>query len=892
MYYKIYVIANADLFKESFNAIAAFCNSSVFKGASLIGSLIGIVMTFYAYLRGSDLSVFLKYLVPYMLVSHVLLGYTVSVNIINTSDSTKVYSVDNVPFGIAYPAHLITAIGYFFTQGIETVFSLPEERQYHKTGMLFGSDLFQLSLSSTLEDPEVTREMNSYVRSCVIGDIMINHKYTFKDLNDSKDLWGLITKNPSPIRGVFVDGKFKTCKEEAISLTGKIDKYIEDEAPGKLSKYIASANEYTSKSISSMLSSSFNYFQSASKTASDILKQNISINAFRSGLKNYAAEVGSVAGMENINNTLSMMKLRLSWANSRHLGVKTLPMMQVVLLLLMICSFPIISVIAMIPGMSQGVLKNYIYSLIWIETWPILYAILNMSMNFYLQSKGPGTVTLSNINHLAQEHSDVAGMAGYLVLAIPFLSMGVVKGMASTFNSAAQYLGGMMHSIAQGTSTGVAMGNYSLGNVSTDNATANNLSANKHDTNFTDMSGMATTQLSNGSLMTQTASGANVYNTHGAMSQLATRVDFARGISNNLTQRADSSVTSAVSDMVNYSQSKGHNDSLGTGVSTSERADVNQSINHNISMAQTLAKKEGISVNDAYSKLHQASLTLGAKGALSVEAKYPGMSPSSGAASLGASASLGGSAHFQAGQNHAVNSSTGVDKNISQNDARTFAENESKIRSYSKNHTYSSQNTDAENLVIQASQNLNKATSLSESAQYVQSNSASINTNMAQEVVDRVSHDHPGEAASILSATSGEGLVKQKEWVQDAISNKSDEIASQGTESMRGIQRGHGPQSMVDMHKYAVSNYDKTRGSIIKEHEKLGLSQDKVSEMKSNVENRLDDASNHISKEKEKEIHDKRALGSEVDSKISKEKAYAEEGVMGHALDWFHRWKK
>src|SRR3990167_8601493 len=173
----------------------------------------------------------------------------------------------------------------------------------------------------------------------------------------------------------------------------------------------------------------------------------------------------------------------------------------------MMCLFPLISVLTLCPNMGLRIFSNYIYTLLWLESWPIMFTILNMAMNFYLSPDISGTVyhvTLSNINRLAQEHSDIAGIAGYLILAIPFLSIGIVKGMASTFNQASQYLGGMIHSIGQGAASSVGMGNYSLGNISTGNATANSLSANKYDTNFSTMEGLATQQLGNGSTITTT----------------------------------------------------------------------------------------------------------------------------------------------------------------------------------------------------------------------------------------------------------------------------------------------------------------------------------------------------------------------------------------------------
>ena len=74
MGYTIYVISNADLFREGLNAVAAFCCSDGFKAAIWMGSAIGIMMTAMAYVKQHDVMVYLKWLVSYFFVFHVLLG--------------------------------------------------------------------------------------------------------------------------------------------------------------------------------------------------------------------------------------------------------------------------------------------------------------------------------------------------------------------------------------------------------------------------------------------------------------------------------------------------------------------------------------------------------------------------------------------------------------------------------------------------------------------------------------------------------------------------------------------------------------------------------------------------------------------------------------------------
>ncbi len=875
MTYEVYVISNSDLFREGLNAVAAFCSSPGFKAATWIGSAIGIIMTAAAYVKQHDIMLYLKWLVTYFFVFNILLGVPSTVAVINTSDQTvPAQVVDNVPFGIAFPAHLITAFGYGFSSDLETVFALPNEEQYHKTGMLFGSNLFRLSLASQLDDPEIMNEMNSYVRSCVVGDILINHKYTFNDLLHSEDIWAKMTSNPSPIRGLFIDGKFQTCAQAAPLLTQKINQYSAKTAPAILARFIPTRNTYAPAAINNMLASSYQYFKSASKTGTDILRQNIAINAFRSGLKNYAAETGSVAGLENIANTMAMNNTRMAWATSQHIGIQTLPLMQVVLLLLLICIFPLIAVLTLVPGLGFSVFKNYLYSLLWLETWPIMYAILNMAMNFYLSAGNHGTVTLANINLLAQEHSDIAGIAGYLVLAIPFLSLGIVKGMAFTFNNAAQYLGGMIHSIAQGSGASVATGNYSLGNVSTDNATANNLSANKHDTNYTSLHGLNTQQLGNAATVTATPMGHDVYSTAQGMSQLATSAHAAQSAANSVSQQVDRSLTSALTHNVQYAESKAHNDALGNTWSSGVSSQVDHAMSTINTLTNSLAHKEGITTADAFQKLSQLSGSMNTS--ISAAPKVFGM---------GGGVSASSTVTGQEGSTHNGNYSVGADKNVSASDMHDFRDAINTVRSYSQTHSYSDHNTDAQNLAAQMGADINNAERLSSSAQFIRTHSDAINTNFSQAFANYVQSHHPEEASAILSATGNSPmLAKQQQLADQFIQTHAKQLASQYSSDSADVARGINSPGMEQRQKYVMQNYQNHSQNIMSKGSHLCVNATQAQSLQSSVKSHLEQNQRQIDLSREGQSEQQTKLQNSTNDQISKGKSYAQKGVSSHTV--------
>ena len=920
--YEIYVISNSDLFKEGLNAVAAFCKSDGFHAATYMGALIGIIVTATAYVKQHDIMLFVKWLVMYFLVFNVLLGVNQTVAIINTSDaSIPPQVIDNVPLGIALPAHLITAIGYEFSSDLEVAFNNPDSDalQYHKTGMMFGSNLFRLSLASNLDNPETMNEMNNYVRSCVVGDMLINHKYSFNDLLHSKDIWAVMTKSPSPIRGIFINGKFNTCVEAATDLTAKINNYASNKAPGILAKFIPSHKVYAASSVSNYLSQSYQGLAGLSDTASNILRQNIAINAFRSGILNYTAETGSVAGMQNFANTVAMQNTRMSWATSSHMGVETLPLMQVVLLLMMLCLFPLIVTLTLIPGMGFSVFKNYIFTLLWLESWPIMFTILNMAMNFYLSPGLDGTVhhiTLSNINRLAQEHSDIAGVAGYLILAIPFLSIGIVKGMAMTFNQAAQYLGGMMHSIGQSASSSVAMGNYSFGNVSTANATANTLSANKHDTNFTNMHGLDTEQLSNASTITSTPSGQMISNVSPALSNLATSINASAGISATLSKSADKfmasadanrvqrdqSISDAVNNAISYDNSTSNSDGLSTSYTHGENAQVDKALSTMNSIATNLASKEGGTVAHAFNKMTQESLNenVGFKAdraPIGKLLKY----------TLGVSGGVSANAAQQGQSNHDENYNKTYDKNISTSDLNDFRSAMHVIENYSKNHTVSdnanhslalaakvgSEFRNAQNYTNSMSADYSKGERLSNQASYMANNSQSVNSNFTQAFSDYVHKTDPVNATRILNDTSSVSAIKQRmtlaeNFMHDYAVSLSKEISAQTSRINPeknyhdALQKYH--QSGNELH----NSYLNDRASLERKGQASGIhfNESKFNEIKDSVEKNQKNVSSETDSGGKNILTNVKNHNNSQNKKMQSIKKYAEKGLAHHDIPW------
>ncbi|MDO3417618.1 conjugal transfer protein TraG N-terminal domain-containing protein [Citrobacter freundii] len=95
-----------------------------------------------------------------------------------------------------------------------------------------------------------------------------------------------------------------------------------------------------------------------------------------------------------------------------------------------IALFPILVVLAMVSSLSWMIIKGYVYTIAYLQMWPLLFSILNHAMNFYLQGKLNGTaVTLATFDQVQNTYSDIGTTAGWLALSIPFIAWGLVKGL-------------------------------------------------------------------------------------------------------------------------------------------------------------------------------------------------------------------------------------------------------------------------------------------------------------------------------------------------------------------------------------------------------------------------------------------------------------------------------
>ncbi|MEM6214138.1 conjugal transfer mating pair stabilization protein TraG, partial [Escherichia coli] len=774
-------------------------------------------------------------LAVFVLIS-LLVNVRTSVQVIDNSDLVKVHRVDNVPVGLAMPLSLTTRIGHAMVASYEMIFTQPDSVTYSKTGMLFGAELVSKSTDFLSRNPEITNLFQDYVQNCVMGDIYLNHKYTLEELMASADPYTLIFSRPSPLRGVYdSNNNFVTCKDASVSLKDKLN--LDTQSGGKTWHYYAQqlfgGRPDPNLLFSTLIGDSYSYFYGSSKSASQIIRQNVTINALKEGITSYAARNGDSASLVNLATTSSMEKQRLAHVSIGHVAMRTLPMTQTILTGIAIGIFPLLVLAAVFNKLTLSVLKGYVFALMWLQSWPMLYAILNSAMTFYAKQNG-APVVLSEISQIQLKYSDLASTAGYLSMMIPPLSWMMVRGLGAGFSSVYSHFASSAISPTASAAGSVVDGNYSYGNMQTENVNGFSWS-----TNSTTSFGQMMYQTGSGATATQTRDGNMVMDASGAMSRLPVGINATRQIAaaqqemaREASNRAESalhgfssSIASAWNTLSQFGSNRGSSDSVTGGADSTMSAQDSMMASRMRSAVESYAKAHNISNEQATQELASTSTRLSGGMYADAHAEW-GVKPKI----LGVGGGVGirggfkGSLDATDDDSHSASSGSRATHDarhdIDAKASKDFKEASDYFTSRKVSESGSHTDNNADSRVDQLSAALNSAkqsydqytTNMTRSHEYAEmasrteSMSGQMSEDLSQQFALYVMKHAPQDAEAILTNTSSPEIAERRramawsfvqEQVQPGVDNAWRESRGDIGKGMESVPSGGGSQDII-----------------------------------------------------------------------------------------------
>ncbi|MDD3448076.1 MAG: conjugal transfer protein TraG N-terminal domain-containing protein [Gammaproteobacteria bacterium] len=484
MNWEIFSYGNGEFLRLVFNGIAAIVGDGDFIAILKISGLVGLLWVMVeAAFRGRAVN--LQWLLAVVLVVNVVLVPRTNVIITDRIDVTQSGVVGNVPLGLAMFAGGASKIGDWMTRAFETVFSLPDDIQYHKSGMLFGQYLVEASTRFEITDSRVAGNLAEFWQSCVFYDLLLG-LYTWDDLLSATDTLEFLKGHTSQSRSyVHTDASGSrdtvVCRVGANGVLGTEINATVDSARSYYGRKLVKAPDQAAAvaKFAAAMPISYQYIAGLSMSAEQIIRQNALANSLRRGLTQFAARVDAGAAAQDFALARAEQERRTTFAAMGELAGRTLPLLRGIFESFIYAIFPVVLMLLILPAAAKVAL-TYLKALLWIQLWAPLYALLHFAMTFFSQFPAQsglvlptGYTALSMATHtaLGQVMSDVSAVAGYLSLSIPMISYLVInQGGAMMASLAARVAGSYEAPVSKGAdeaSTGnISLGNTSLGNAS------------------------------------------------------------------------------------------------------------------------------------------------------------------------------------------------------------------------------------------------------------------------------------------------------------------------------------------------------------------------------------------------------------------------------------------
>jgi len=633
MSYEIFTYGGGEILRDLFNGIAAVVGTSSYGTLLKLMGVFGLSWALLETAFHQRFSINIRWFITFFLVMNLILIPKTSVMIIDRVKGSTPYAIENVPMGLAFFASVASRIGDSLTTLTESVFTLPTDFQYHEAGTLMAGSIIRTASQFRITDAAFAADIKSFMQQCVHYDVLLG-KYTLDELLMTHDIWALVLDNPSPARAFIYQNTIKTCIDGGTLLHNAWEAEIERALPLYGLRFFESARnkEEAKNELLRYLPLSYHYMAGLSDSAAKLMQQNMLINAFEEGMLGQAATVGAGAAVQNYAQIRAMQQQRSAYQITGEMAAHWLPIMRNVFEAILYGSFLVLFPL-MLLSVGIGILKGYLLSLFWLQTWAPLYAILNRVMTFFAQSKTLSAslthqdhaLSIATLPGIEQVNADMSVVAGYMAMSIPFLAYYLVTKGAAGFSQLATHLGGVTQSAVMHGAEEATSGNYSVGNVSLYNWNADNTSAHHFNDNLSYQSGMTSMQSQTGAMIHYTPDNTSVIETGHSISNIPTSIHFAESLRATYSELSEKSTQAALSqgeqlaktqtglyrDLYDYSQHYGkslsHDNTLGHSESTSQ----SETLNHYESLVNTFAERHGLSTSQAFSVLGSASAGVG-----------------------------------------------------------------------------------------------------------------------------------------------------------------------------------------------------------------------------------------------------------------------------------------
>lgn len=633
MIWEIYSYWNVSELAAVFEAVAMLTQAEDYGQLIAIALIVGVAVAALGTLTGAkDGLSGGRYFLTGLFLYAVFAIPKADVAMIDKTGTKGAIVVQNVPFTLAVFGHLTSRVGDWLTVSYETTMTtiVPSYANdgvpFVGNGLMFGQKLIEKAELARGGGVTYQQNMAEFFNQCVFPEID-RGTISINDIKSNADTWAAINNmNPSLYVSLFNSDGTRTspmtCSVAYNSVMPGIINSASDNVLQKLTGevYPQALPAVARATLESSLSGSYSYFLGTSEDATSIIKQNIISNAFFDTSVDNRVATGAVVAQESA---------KVNYGILHEVAQNLLPKLRNIIEAVLYAVFPIIMLMIIAAG-EKGltVVKSYIVSLVWIQLWAPLYAIMNFMVSSFdatamtssAFSSGSG-LSLSHNDLLAEQILSSTEIAGMMAMAIPMLAYALVKGGEMAMTAFVQGATNPVNMAASQSAREMATGSLSMGNTSLDNTSTGTHSALNYDTQpnvnmggakYTNQGGMSYGDLGNGNT-TWNSTGAENAGKMVSLAQAYSNVSQATQSLGKATEAVETtgmaaniSTGSAAASANLYSHGANNGTTWGAGVGTNMTEGVQNAFKQSQSVIDKLHNEHGYS-REAATQVVQAA---------------------------------------------------------------------------------------------------------------------------------------------------------------------------------------------------------------------------------------------------------------------------------------------
>ena len=633
--YELFTLGGGTYLVDLLNAVAAITSGGAYVTLAQLAGVAGLAWVLFRTAFGGSWKDNAKWMMLFVVVWGAMIVPKATVRVVDRLDpALSPAVVANVPIGLALFASLTSQVGDGLTRLTEQAFTLPDDLAYQRHGLIFGARLAAAATRLEITDTVFAKNLRNYARQCVFHALLLGH-ISADDLRESTDIWALVTAGGTPSAGASPARMFEfatrlpavgtgatpvmreivTCQDGA----GRLDALWGAEIaragtvfgrrlfPGVRTDALARAE------FLAALPAAHDFLIGAARSAGEIMRQQMVLNAVHDAGEQWAAEAGNAAALRAYTEARAEAQTVSAYRAIGRQAETWVPLLKIVFECLYIGAFPM-AVLLMLTPAGTAIFRSYVTGLVWLQSWGPLYAVLHrISMGEAAERMSAmaampgGEIGISLVAQagIRAVGSDVAVMSGYLSMSVPFLAAALAYGLSKATVLATSVLAVGQDAASAAAHEGTT-GNLSLANTSTDTHRFATLEGRQIRTSAHVDSDRYTGYAPAGAGFTVTGDGTVVADAGAATSRIPaagvrlseslsssheTRAAEARGLSRHWSAEAGMARNAAVTDATALVERYSHDVSTGEaharGVTESESAQVQALESHYEKMAET-----------------------------------------------------------------------------------------------------------------------------------------------------------------------------------------------------------------------------------------------------------------------------------------------------------------